>query len=437
MDKKSQIDSDLRAVKLKLDNILRDNNTKLPTLPSTIERLREEIELYGLLGIIVVLLQGGEDIESIIEWKNYDKLLQEFAGFLSEFKETHLHPNDLLIIRDSHTCEFLFAISASSLPNGTSLTNDYIVSISQTLKSFLDAYQQISSNPQMQKLEIELGHSRVLHNPVARIERQIYSSIEEAKRIATHYFPHRTITKRKLLSEVIANERINTQFQAIVFLNDLQHILGYEALSSGPIESSFDTAEMLFTWAERLRLDLHLDIVCRKKALQNAVGLINGNTKLFLNTNPRTIENPRSSIDRFMSILDELKMKPENIILEITERTAIDNFDIFEYSLARFRDQGFGIAIDDAGAGYASLNSIARLRPDFLKFDMALVRNIDRDLIKQELLFTMMDMAERISSTVIAEGIETETELNTLQKFQVPLGQGFFISRPIANPKVK
>jgi len=437
MDNDTKHENELSTIKLKLESILRDSNTKLPTLSWALERLREEIELFGVVGIIISIPQSSEDIESTIEWEAYDRLLFDFADLLTEFKENHLHHNDFLFIRDSYTSEFIFAISSTSLPKDTYLTTDFIISISQALKNFLENHKQLSSNSQLQNLDVEVGYSRILHNPATRIERQVHCGIEEARRTATRYYPHYTTAKRRLLSEVIANENINTLFQPIVFLNDTSRILGYEALSSGPKDSEFSNADMMFTWANRLHLDFHLDIVCRKKSLINSIGLLKDEDKLFLNTNPRTIKNPQSSTEKFMYTLNELDLPAENIVLEITERTPIGNFDTFGDSLTRFRDQGFSIALDDVGAGYASLNSIARLRPDYLKFDIALTRNIDRDLIKQELLITIMDLAERIGATVIAEGIERVEELNTLKKYNVPLGQGFLISPPIPNPRAK
>jgi EAL domain-containing protein (putative c-di-GMP-specific phosphodiesterase class I) len=88
------------------------------------------------------------------------------------------------------------------------------------------------------------------------------------------------------------------------------------------------------------------------------------------------------------------------------------------------------VAVDDAGAGYASLNTIARLKPDFLKFDMALVRDIDKDRVKQELLATVQELARRVNARVIAEGIETAAEYETLARYGVDYGQGFYFSHP-------
>jgi len=102
----------------------------------------------------------------------------------------------------------------------------------------------------------------------------------------------------------------------------------------------------------------------------------------------------------------------------------------FEATLNRFRDHGVRVAVDDTGAGYASLNTIARLKPDFLKFDMALVRDIDQDRVKQELLATVQELGRHVNARIIAEGIETEGELQTLAGAGVDFGQGYLLARP-------
>src|SRR5262249_39633023 len=93
--------------------------------------------------------------------------------------------------------------------------------------------------------------------------------------------------------------------------------------------------------------------------------------------------------------------------------------------------EGFRIAIDDMGAGYSSLQSLVEVEPDYLKFDISLVRQIDRSLIKRSLLETLVDLSGRIGAQVVAEGIEEEAELMTLRDMGVPLGQGRYLAPPV------
>ena len=99
--------------------------------------------------------------------------------------------------------------------------------------------------------------------------------------------------------------------------------------------------------------------------------------------------------------------------------------------LARFRQQGFRIAVDDVGTGYSSLASLADIEPDYLKFDNVFVRGIDRRSSKQDLLEALLSFARKMNTQVIAEGIENEQELKTLRSLRVPFGQGFLLGRPM------
>jgi EAL domain-containing protein (putative c-di-GMP-specific phosphodiesterase class I) len=121
-------------------------------------------------------------------------------------------------------------------------------------------------------------------------------------------------------------------------------------------------------------------------------------------------------------------------VLEITERVTLEERQAYRGVLRELKRAGFGIAIDDMGAGYASLTSLVEVEPDYLKFDISLVRNIDRSLIKRSLLETLVDLAAKMGSQVIAEGIEAEPEFTTLRNMGVRLGQGRYLAPPVTVP---
>src|SRR5213594_2675210 len=111
--------------------------------------------------------------------------------------------------------------------------------------------------------------------------------------------------------------------------------------------------------------------------------------------------------------------------MEVSEREAIDDYSAFRAALTHYADLGFSIAVDDTGAGYSSLEAIVELQPDYLKLDISMVRGIDAHLLKQEMIKAIVSFAQKMGATIIAEGIETEPELETLKRLGVPLGQGF------------
>ena len=110
-------------------------------------------------------------------------------------------------------------------------------------------------------------------------------------------------------------------------------------------------------------------------------------------------------------VLAHSGLSPRDVVVEITERVAIVRHDEFQDALRTFKERGYRVAVDDMGAGYASLQSLAGIEPDFLKFDTSLVHDIDKSSIKQSLLETLRQLADKIKARVIAEGIEREEEL--------------------------
>jgi EAL domain-containing protein (putative c-di-GMP-specific phosphodiesterase class I) len=125
-------------------------------------------------------------------------------------------------------------------------------------------------------------------------------------------------------------------------------------------------------------------------------------------------------------------LKPERVVLEITEKSAIENYALFAEALADLTRLGFAIAVDDVGSGYSGLEKIAHLNPRYLKFDRELIRNIDSSYIRREMTRALKAFADRIGSTIIAEGIEREGELATLLELGIEYGQGFLLGRPSA-----
>jgi EAL domain-containing protein (putative c-di-GMP-specific phosphodiesterase class I) len=150
---------------------------------------------------------------------------------------------------------------------------------------------------------------------------------------------------------------------------------------------------------------------------------------LFLNASARAVEDPEWTNGEMDRQLARSGVRPEDVVVEITERVAIVRHDAFQSALRTFKERGFKVAVDDMGAGYSSFQALASIEPDFLKFDVSLVRDIDKSSIKRSLLESLRVLADKIKARVIAEGIEREEERATLQALGIELGQGFLFHR--------
>jgi EAL domain-containing protein (putative c-di-GMP-specific phosphodiesterase class I) len=154
----------------------------------------------------------------------------------------------------------------------------------------------------------------------------------------------------------------------------------------------------------------------------------------FLNVDPRVIENPTFATGYTRGLIDHLGLSPARFVLELTEAVAaLDTAQIARF-VDHYANQGFRIALDDVGAGYASLTALIRLRPHFLKLDKELVSGLADDPLRVSLVRSLADFGRRSSLLVIAEGIETERDLVALIRAGVPFGQGYLLGRPAREP---
>lgn len=204
-----------------------------------------------------------------------------------------------------------------------------------------------------------------------------------------------------------------------------REIFAYEALVRGP---NNEPAGQVFEHVHdgnRYRFDQS----CRVKAVKLAAEL---GVPSFLSINfmPNAVYRPELCIRTTLAAAETYNFPVERIIFEITEGEKVDDHDHLREIIAHYQLCGFKTAIDDFGAGYAGLNFLADIRTDIIKLDMALIRHIERDAIRQAIVKGILQVCDELSVTVIAEGIETAEELDVLQSFGIELFQGYFFAKP-------
>lgn len=274
-------------------------------------------------------------------------------------------------------------------------------------------------------LRVHIGYSGL---PGEDLVKEMYTSVKHAVHMAKYGITSEKYTHMTQYHRLLLDEQVQMHFMPIIHLPDGE-ALGWEALARGPKDSPFASPATLFSYAEETDTVFRLEHICRKQALQQ-IRYIKPHQKLFINLDPRAIDDPFLLRGEVFSLLEQYELNPHNIVFEITERHAITNYSVFRKIIEEYRKKGFLIAVDDAGAGYSSLESITEIYPDFIKLDMSLIRNIDVDPIKQALLETIVQFADKVSCKMIAEGIETDRELETLMDLGVIYGQGYYLGKP-------
>ena len=229
------------------------------------------------------------------------------------------------------------------------------------------------------------------------------------------------------LRELIEKGDLQILFQPIVSLQTGLP-MGYEALARGPKGTFFENPADLFVFASDVNMLNELDSLSRNLSIKKAKFLKKGDV-LFLNVDP-SITNTADF--KNLEFLKGSDITPGQICIEITERTFVKHFAVLTMNLKEMRARGVRVAIDDVGEGYSSLNAIAELKPDFIKMDISIIRDMDKDNVKQNLVRLVAGLAKNINSRLIGEGIETKEECDTLKSLGVDYGQGYFFMKPFS-----
>lgn len=232
---------------------------------------------------------------------------------------------------------------------------------------------------------------------------------------------HRERLRR--IDGVLRGDALAMVFQPVVEL-DTMSVRGMEALARFDVEPR-RSPDQWFDEAAMVGRGTELELAAVRAALRH-LDRLPPDVFLSLNVSPATALEP---------VLRQL-LHPESgrVVLELTEHDRIDDYDRLIDALAELRRRGLRVAVDDAGAGYAGLRHILRLRPDIIKLDLDLTRNIDTDPARRALSTAMVSFAREVDATIIAEGIESESELQTVHSLGIGLGQGYHLGRPAPLP---
>ncbi|MGU3348851.1 bifunctional diguanylate cyclase/phosphodiesterase [Pseudomonas monsensis] len=241
-----------------------------------------------------------------------------------------------------------------------------------------------------------------------------------------------TTEQLSALSSILSQSGLHSLFQPIICLSE-RRILGYEALTRGPSNSPLHSPIALFAVARQAGRLSELEIACRQSACRrfNEQQLPG---KLFLNVSPESLLEAAHQPGRTLQLLQDFGIPPSQVVIELTEQTPIDDFQLLQTALHHYRAMGFSIALDDLGAGYSSLRLWSELRPDYVKIDRHFIDGIHQDALKREFVGSILQIAKASRAQVIAEGIELPEELAVLTEMGVDLVQGYLLGRPQEHP---
>ncbi len=235
------------------------------------------------------------------------------------------------------------------------------------------------------------------------------------------------------VSQVLSAGALRPVYQAIFSLETGQPI-GYEGLVRPDTGAAFLDASSLFAAAETADRTVELDLACLE-AVANGAGALEPDTYLSVNVSPRTLESDQFHPAEIVAILRRRRIDPGQVVLELTEREAVEDVAQLRKNVAACQAAGFRLAADDVGAGNAGLRLLSEIHFDIVKIDLSLVQGGVLHDPSHAILRALQDLAARWRAAIIAEGVETPQQLIVIRELGMAAAQGYLLGRPTPDRK--
>jgi len=409
-----------------------EGGTALTPFGMVIDQMSGAFEEVGTAGL--VLIDGGplEEIEIHYGSEAYQNVMEDLTIMVRDVVSKHMRGQDSILTGEFGSNEIVILLFRPR--SDPDFFSDVLPRIATGLETAFERIRGRVLHPYYGTTKrLPIGFSASLYNPILRGERQLFRLLEQARQESRLGAKLGARRRRNALTKLVLAGDVTMVYQPILDLNT-EEVFGYEALVRPHRGSGMVSADDLFATGKETGLLFDLDNLCRRHGLENARELPAG-SKLFLNCLPTAIHDPSFRGDHLTRLLDSIELAPEDLVLEISERESIDNFTIFREARDYYANLGIRVALDDTGAGYASLRAVMELAPDYIKMDHCLIRSIENDPPRQELLEALEGVAKKIGGQIVAEGIETEAECEAVRSLGIAYGQGFYLARPNALPK--
>lgn len=403
----------------RLRELFFDPTTDVPTLAVVVDDLRRIVERGDTLLVFCIEIEPLFRMGERNLWDAFDELRRQFVRGLRVMVGPLLG-NDV-VIGTSHSGANDFYCFAGAHPSAN------VPQIARDLERVARASLKALPIDAGLKDEVVVfsGGASTQPQPIFA-PRILYNAVREAKDIAERRETRYYHAMRERLLRTVNDKLISTVFQPVVNLAT-RTVVGYEALSRGPV-GELENPEVMFELARDFDVVWDLEALC----IQNVVPYladICSRGYLFFNLESHFIQQLQQ---RGTEVFEPFFEYNSRIVIEVTERSAIRDYGTFRRTLHELKKIGFRIAIDDCGSGYATLEAVAELQPDYLKVGHSLFHGVEHDPIRRRLVELVARCADTIGARTIAEAIETEEQLRVCQDLGIGEGQGYLLARPAA-----
>ena len=260
---------------------------------------------------------------------------------------------------------------------------------------------------------------------------------------ATDYFPIDSLpvfaarARAAWLLDVLRGKRLRSVFQPIMDISgDVPGVHGYECLMRADVDGEVVGAGPILDLARGAGLIFQLDLAARRAALTGAAAQ-RVEQRVFVNFSPNAIYDPYSCLDSTVRLVDELGLRRDRVVFEIIEGERLPEMKLLKRIVGFYREQGFGVALDDVGSGYASLSVLAELQPDYAKLDRGLLQGVHADPSRAFVAGKLLETIQGLGIKCVAEGIETQEEFAWAQEHGADYFQGYLFARPALPPPLR
>jgi EAL domain-containing protein (putative c-di-GMP-specific phosphodiesterase class I)/DNA-binding response OmpR family regulator len=401
----------------RLRELFYDPMTDVPTLGIIVDEIRAAVESDRTLEVYCLEIEPLFRVGERERWDAFDGLRKQFVRGLRVMAPSIIGNDAIIATSHSGASDFYCFVEAR---DGSNLSENVknLERIARRALTSSEVDPTISD-----EVMVFVGAAMTQKHPVFA-PRILYNAVREAKDSAERRESRYFHVMREHLVRAIQERAIRTVFQPVVDLST-GLVLGYEALSRGPIGSAVEKPEVMFELARDFDLVWELETLC----IQNVKPWLDEICErgcLFFNLESHFI----SQLQQRGTGVFETFFNCKNIVIEVTERSAIRDYQTFRNALHQLKSMGFKIAIDDCGSGYASLEAIAELRPDYLKVGHSLFKGVEKDPIRRRLVDLVARSADSIGAATIAEAIETEEQLAVTRDLGIGQGQGYLFAAP-------
>jgi len=408
----------------RLRELFYDGTTELPTLAVVVDDLRKMIDEGETLQVYCLEIEPLFRVDERDYWNAFDALRREFVRGLRIMVGPVLG-NDVIVATSHSGASDFYCFVRGKRGSQTQTTKE----LERVARA---AFRSIKVDPMIADEVVIFAGSAMTQPQPLFAPRILYNAVREAKdsaeRRETRYF----YALRERLTRAIAQSQIRTLFQPVVDLRT-RTIVGYEALSRGPAGTDIESPEVIFDIARDFDLVWDLERLCIENVRPSLRDVCDRGF-LFFNLESSFIQQlQHRGTDIFNPFFD----CHTAVVIEVTERSAIRDYDMFRRSLHDLKSLGFRIAIDDCGSGYATLEAVAELKPDYLKVGHSLFRGVERDPIRTRLVDLVARVADTIGATTIAEAIETDAQLKICEELGIQQGQGYLFAAPASWEQIR